>query len=76
MNCNEHLAQREPAAKDLFGSAQSADPRRYCARFPPAELFAAAKKYRAGRETIIEYITTGVKPAPVLIKNKSTIRET
>ena len=34
------------------------------------------KKYRAGRETIIEYITTGVKPAPVLIKNKLTIRET
>ena len=27
-------------------------------------------------ETIIEYITTGVKPAPVLVKNKLTIRET
>ena len=34
------------------------------------------KKYRASRETIIEYITTGIKPAPVLIKNKLTIRET
>ena len=30
----------------------------------------------AAAETIIEYITTGTKPAPVLVKNKLTIRET